>query len=98
MKRFSLKLFNALAIIASICACVDRNVAGGISEETEGVVAITDKTIAGVSQKGPFAKGSSVYLKETKADGSLTPTAFRRKGRSPRAPAFTSKKRRLTEA
>ena len=74
MKRFSLKLFSSLTLIASICACVDRNVAGGISEETEGVVAITDKTIAGVSQKGPFAKGSSVYLKETKADGSLTPT------------------------
>ena len=74
MKRFSLKLFNALAIIASICACGGRDTAGGISEETEGVVAITDKTIAGVSQKGPFAKGSSVYLKETKADGSLTPT------------------------
>ncbi|PWJ36695.1 FISUMP domain-containing protein [Fibrobacter succinogenes] len=74
MKSFSLKLFSSLPLIASIGACVDRNVAGGISEETEGVVAITDKTIAGVSQKGPFAKGSSVYLKETKADGSLTPT------------------------
>ena len=74
MKYFSLKFLSSLTLIASICACVDRNVAGGISEETEGVVAITDKTIAGVSQKGPFAKGSSVYLQETKADGSLTPT------------------------
>lgn len=74
MKYFSLKLFSSLTLIASICACVDNNVAGGISEETEGVVAITDKTIAGVSQKGPFAKGSSVYLKETKDDGSLAPT------------------------
>ena len=74
MKYFSLKFFSSLTLIASICACVDRNVAGGISEETEGVVAITDKTIAGVSQKGPFANGSSVYLKETKDDGSLTPT------------------------
>lgn len=74
MKYFSLKFLSSLTLIASICACVDRNVAGGISEETEGVVAITDKTIAGVSQKGPFTKGSSVYLKETKDDGSLTPT------------------------
>jgi len=74
MRIFSLKLFSSIALTASICACVDRNIAGGISEETEGVVAITDKTIAGVSQKGPFAKGSSVYLKETKNDGSLTPT------------------------
>lgn len=74
MKHNSLKLFSSLTLIASICACVDSNVAGGISEETEGIVAITDKTIAGVSQKGPFAKGSSVYLKETKDDGSLTPT------------------------
>ena len=74
MKHISLKLFSSLTLIASICACVDSNVAGGISEETEGIVAITDKTIAGVSQKGPFAKGSSVYLKETKDDGSLTPT------------------------
>lgn len=73
MKRFSLKLFNALAIIASICACGGRDTAGGISEETEGV-AINNKTIEGVSQKGPFAKGSSVYLRETNKDGSLTPT------------------------
>ena len=73
MKRFSLKLFNALAIIASICACGGRDTAGGISEETEGV-AINNKTIEGVSQKGPFAKGSSVYLRETSKDGSLTPT------------------------
>ena len=73
MKYFSLKLFNTLAIVASICACGGRDTAGGISEETEGV-AINNKTIEGVSQKGPFAKGSSVFLKETKADGSLTPT------------------------
>ena len=74
MKSFSLKLFSSLTFIASICACTDTNYAGGISEETEGIVAVSDKTIAGVSQKGPFAKGSSVYLKETKDDGSLAPT------------------------
>ena len=75
MKYFSWKLFSSIPLIASIFACVDSNVAGGISEETEGIVAIANKTIAGVSQKGPFAKGSNVYLKETKNDGSLTPTS-----------------------
>ena len=74
MKNFSFILFNALAILANICACTDSNVAGGISEETEGIVAVNNKTIKGVSQKGPFAKGSSVFLKETRKDGSLTPT------------------------
>lgn len=74
MKIFSLKLFNALAIVASICACGGRDTAGGISEETEGVVAVNDKTIEGVSQKGPFVNGSSVFLKETRKDGSLAPT------------------------
>ncbi len=34
---------------------------GGATEETQGF-AITDKVVAGVSQKGPFVNGSSVHL------------------------------------
>lgn len=74
--KFSLKLFCSLALAAGLCACSEssKDTAGGISEETEGIYAIENKTIAGVSQKGPFATGSNIYLKETKADGSLEPT------------------------
>lgn len=74
--KFSLKLFCSLALAAGLCACSEssKDTAGGISEETEGIYAIENKTIAGVSQKGPFVKGSNIYLKETKADGSLEPT------------------------
>lgn len=74
--KFSLKLFCSLALAAGLCACSEssKDTAGGISEETEGIYAIENKTIAGVSQKGPFVTGSNIYLKETKADGSLEPT------------------------
>lgn len=74
--KFSLKIFCSLALAAGLCACSEssRDTAGGVSEETEGIYAIENKTIAGVSQKGPFVTGSNIYLKETKADGSLEPT------------------------
>lgn len=74
--KFSLKLFCSLALAAGLCACSEssKDTAGGVSEETEGIYAIENKTIAGVSQKGPFVTGSNIYLKETKADGSLEPT------------------------
>lgn len=74
--KFSLKLFSGLALAAGLCACGEssRDTAGGVSEETEGIYAIENKTIAGVSQKGPFVTGSDVYLMETKADSSLEPT------------------------
>lgn len=74
--KFSLKLFCSLALVAGLCACSEssKDTAGGVSEETEGIYAIENKTIAGVSQKGPFVTGSNIYLKETKADGSLEPT------------------------
>ena len=42
-------------------ACSGRDYAG-TSEESEGVVAIKDKQIAGVTQKGPFLLGSSVTI------------------------------------
>lgn len=74
MKIFSLKLLNAVALIAGISACSDMNTAGGISEETEGVTALLGKKISGAVQKGPFVEGSSVVLKETSAEGNLEPT------------------------
>jgi len=42
-------------------SCSKDKTAGGSTEETQGI-AINDKTVAGVSQKGPFVKGASVHL------------------------------------
>ena len=74
MRTYSLKFFNALAIIACVCACSGIDTAGGISEETEGVTALSGKNFSGAVQKGPFVEGSSVVLKETSAKGDLEPT------------------------
>lgn len=62
--KFSLKLFCSLALAAGLCACSEssKDTAGGVSEETEGIYAIENKTIAGVSQKGPFVKGTTITL------------------------------------
>ena len=61
-------------LLGFVVACSgDKDVAGGSSVDS-GVIAITDKQIAGVAQKGPFVKGSSVVLKETSAAGNLKPT------------------------
>lgn len=58
----------------TLTACSEgQNTAGGSSEEAEGFIAISHKTIAGVSQKGPFATGSKVVLKETEGK-SFSPT------------------------
>lgn len=54
--------------VAPLVACSDSKTAGGTSEETQ-IIAIEDKTIAGVSQKGPFLKGSSITIQEL--DGSV---------------------------
>ena len=55
-------------------ACSDSEKVSGTSEEAEGIVAITNKQIAGVAQKGPFVKGSNIVLRETSAAGNLKPT------------------------
>lgn len=65
-------LLPALTFGALFCACSMDT--AGTSEEIEGAVALSDKRIVGVSQKGPLVKGSDVVLKETSADGSFTPT------------------------
>ena len=51
-----------LALLFTACSDHDKN-AGGTSE-AENSIAISDKTVAGVSQKGPFTKGSTVTLYE----------------------------------
>ena len=43
--------------------CSGDNVAGGASGDA-GVVAVTDREVAGVSQKGPFVTGSAVTVQE----------------------------------
>ena len=53
-----------LALTFLFCACSDGGKTAGTSEESEGIVAIKDREIAGVSQKGPFLTGSSVTVQE----------------------------------
>ncbi|WP_298771315.1 FISUMP domain-containing protein [uncultured Fibrobacter sp.] len=50
------------ALLLAACGDDNKN-AGGTVEDGE-VVAIVDKTISGVSQKGPFVNGSSVTVQE----------------------------------
>mgnify|MGYP003522985953 FL=1 len=53
-----------LCLLLILCvACSSDSSAGG-STEDETIVALKDKTITGVSQKGPFVKGSSVTVHE----------------------------------
>ena len=66
-------ILPTLALGAVFCACSDNSTAG-TSEEAEGVIAISDKKLAGVSQKGPFVKGSDVTLRETSKRGDFEPT------------------------
>ena len=49
-------------LLFTACSSEDKN-AGGTSE-AENSIAITDKDVAGVSQKGPFTNGSTVTLYE----------------------------------
>lgn len=63
-KFFALETICFLCLSLILCvACSSDSSAGG-STEDETVVALKDKTITGVSQKGPFVKGSSVTVQE----------------------------------
>lgn len=55
----------AISISVFLAACGDdtSKTSGGSVEDQE-VVAISDKTVSGVSQKGPFVNGSSVTVQE----------------------------------
>lgn len=62
-------LLLALLLLLAACGSDDKDkTTGGSSEETKGI-AITDKEVAGVSQKGPFLNGSSVHLYELQDAG-----------------------------
>ena len=64
--RYNLyKLFSTIAVVSlTFVACSsDNDVAGGASGDA-GVVAVTDREVAGVTQKGPFLVGSSVVIQE----------------------------------
>ena len=61
MKKRMLLFLLALEIV--LLACSGGDVAGGASGDA-GVVAIKDRKIAGVTQKGPFLTGSSVTIQE----------------------------------
>ena len=51
----------ALAFGSTFLACSDKT--AGTSEESEGLYAVKDLDVAGVSQKGPFIKGSAVTVR-----------------------------------
>lgn len=60
-----LKASAAISISIFLVACGDdSNKTSGGSVEDQEVIAITDKTVSGVSQKGPFVNGSSVTVQE----------------------------------
>ena len=53
--------FGLIAVSAMFLACSDDKVAGGSSDDA-GIYAVKDLDVAGVSQKGPFVKGSAVTV------------------------------------
>lgn len=63
MKRFVDTAFFCV-LVAVFNACSDVKDTAGTDEQSEGVVAIAEKTVSGVSQKGPFVNGSSVTVQE----------------------------------
>ena len=69
-----------LLLLAFVACSSDDETAGGSSEETQGI-AITDKQVAGVSQKGPFVKGSSVTVQELRNGTTLAQTGRSFKGK-----------------
>ena len=62
MKKWLLPAFALGSIL--VTACSDGDKTAGTSEESEGIIAVTDWEVAGVSQKGPFVTGSSVTVQE----------------------------------
>ncbi len=59
-------LFTAFPAIFVLLftACSDKDKNAGGTSEAENSIAISDKEVAGVTQKGPFTKGSNVTLYE----------------------------------
>ena len=62
MKIWADKYFSLFLLSFSMfSACSDDKVAGGSSDDA-GIYAVKDLDVAGVSQKGPFVKGSAVTV------------------------------------
>ena len=62
MKKWILPTLMLGSIL--VTACSDGRQNTGTSEESEGITAVKDWEVAGVSQKGPFVTGSSVTVQE----------------------------------
>ena len=65
MRNMMNKFLGAAAIAILMVACSgsdDKSVAGGTTDDA-GIVAVKDLNVAGVTQKGPFAKGSAVTVR-----------------------------------
>lgn len=60
-KRKSVGFVLLLVSAILFAACSDSKVAGGSSDDA-GIYAVKDLNVAGVSQKGPFVKGSAVTV------------------------------------
>ncbi|SHL26731.1 fibrobacter succinogenes major paralogous domain-containing protein [Fibrobacter sp. UWH4] len=61
MRLVSICALASMAFLAACSSSDDKSVAGGASGDA-GVVAVKDLDVAGVSQKGPFVKGSAVTV------------------------------------
>jgi len=60
IKKWILPAFALGSIF--MAACSDGDKTADTSEESEGIVAVKDLDVAGVSQKGPFVEGSAVTV------------------------------------
>ncbi|MCQ2063268.1 MAG: hypothetical protein MJY99_08025, partial [Fibrobacter sp.] len=65
----------AISCLLLLAACGDDDKTAGGTEEDAGVIAISEKTVSGVSQKGPFVNGSSVTVQELDGE-TLTQTGL----------------------
>ena len=68
-------------ILLLLAACSNDKHAGGTSEETQ-IIAIEDRTVAGVSQKGPFLQGSSITVQELDGEALIESGKLRQTGKS----------------
>ncbi len=64
MNQHSLTFAGFMLAAFVFAACGDDSKTSGGSVEDQEIIAISDKTISGVSQKGPFVNGSSVTVQE----------------------------------